>query len=203
MPPADRPADIDPDRYLAVAAAETRRLSTLVNELLELARADASQLAISVRLVDIVPIARRVTDTLAPLARQERQVTLVNQEGAPTVMARADSDRLTQVLTNLVRNAINHTPQGGAVRIEVGADDSDSVFVAVSDTGAGIAKDDLDRVFDRFYRTDEGRSRDAGGFGLGLSIAKDLVEAMGGTVVASSEIGVGSTFRVRLKTAGR
>jgi signal transduction histidine kinase len=203
MPQADRPADVDPDRYLAVAAAETRRLSTLVNELLELARADASQLAISVRLVDIVPIARRVTDTLAPLARQERQVTLVNQEGVPSVMARADPDRLTQVLTNLVRNAINHTPQGGAVRIEVGADDPGSVFVAVFDTGAGIAGEDLDRVFDRFYRTDEGRSRDAGGFGLGLSIAKDLVEAMGGTVVASSEVGVGSTFRVRLKAAGR
>lgn len=203
MAEGDRPADIDPDRYLAVAAAETRRLSTLVNELLELARADTSERSISLRTVDVVPIARRVTDTLAPLARQERQVTVVNEDGASGVMARADPERLAQILTNLVRNAINHTPQGGAVRVEAGADDPGHVFVAVSDTGAGIAPEDLDRVFDRFYRTDEARSRDAGGFGLGLAIAKDLVEAMGGTVAATSEVGVGSTFRVRLKAAGR
>jgi signal transduction histidine kinase len=203
MTEAERPADVDPARYLGVAVAETRRLSTLVNELLELARADTSELSISVRPVDIVPIMRQVTATLAPLAQQERQVTLVNQEGTPSVTARADPDRLTQILTNLVRNAINHTPQGGAVRLEVGADDPGHVFVAVSDTGAGIAPGDLERVFDRFYRTDEARSRDAGGFGLGLSIAKDLVEAMGGTIAATSEVGVGSTFRLRLKTASR
>jgi two-component system phosphate regulon sensor histidine kinase PhoR len=202
MAEADRPADVDPKRYLGVAAAETRRLSTLVNELLELARADTSELSMSVRPVDIVPIVRQVTATLAPLAQQERQVTLVNDEGTPSVTALADPDRLMQILANLVRNAINHTPQGGAVRLEVGADPPSHVFVAVSDTGTGIAPDDLERVFDRFYRTDGARSRDAGGFGLGLSIAKDLVEAMGGTIGATSEVGVGSTFRVRLKAAG-
>jgi two-component system OmpR family sensor kinase len=72
------------------------------------------------------------------------------------------------------------------------------VELAVSDTGAGIAPEDLQRVFDRFYRTDESRARDSGGFGLGLSIARDLVEAMGGGISVSSELGLGSTFRVRL-----
>jgi signal transduction histidine kinase len=73
------------------------------------------------------------------------------------------------------------------------------VALAVADTGSGIDATDLERIFDRFYRTDEARFRDAGGFGLGLSIAKDLVEAMGGTITATSEVGVGSTFTVRLR----
>jgi two-component system, OmpR family, phosphate regulon sensor histidine kinase PhoR len=201
MPPGQRPADVDPDRYIAVAAAETRRLSTLVSELLDLARADASELPLSIKAVDIVPIATIVTQTMAPLARQERQVTLVNPEPGAAMMALADPERLTQVLANLVRNAINHTPPGGAVRVATGVDDPGYLFVAVSDTGSGIAPEDLERIFDRFYRTDEGRARDAGGFGLGLSIAKDLVETMGGTISATSELGVGSTFLVRLKKA--
>lgn len=201
MPTGERPADVDPDKYIAVAAAETRRLSMLVNELVDLARADASELPLSIKPVDIVPIATNVTQTMAPLAHQERQVTLVNPEPGAAMMALADSERLTQVLANLVRNAINHTPPGGAVRVATGVDDPGYLFVAVSDTGSGIAHEDLERIFDRFYRTDEGRARDAGGFGLGLSIAKDLVEAMGGTITATSEVGVGSTFRVRLKKA--
>lgn len=202
MPPSERPADVDTDRYVAVAAAETRRLTMLVNELLDLARADTSELAMSIKPVDIVPIAKNVTVIMAPLARQERQVTLVSADGPGAQVALADAERLTQVLTNLVRNAINHTPPGGAVRVESGPDDAAHVFVAVADTGSGIAPQDLERIFDRFYRTDEGRSRDAGGFGLGLSIARDLVEAMGGTITATSEVGVGSTFTVRLKKAG-
>jgi two-component system, OmpR family, phosphate regulon sensor histidine kinase PhoR len=199
MAEAERPADVDPERYLAVVAAETRRLSTLVNELLDLARADTSELAISIRPVDIGAVVRNVTAALAPLARQERQVTLIDPDGRAGLTALADPDRLSQVLSNLVRNAINHTPAGGAVRVESNVDDAGHVVIAVSDTGSGIAAEDLPRIFDRFYRTDEGRARDAGGFGLGLSIAKDLVEAMGGTIAATSEVGIGSTFRIQLR----
>lgn len=198
MPEDERPFDVEQERYLAVAAAETRRLSMLVNELLELARADRSELAISIQSVDVARIVREVTVALAPLARQERQVTLLNHDGDVKLMAQADPDRLAQVLSNLVRNAINHTPAGGAVRVDAEPEHPGHVMVSVSDTGPGIAAEDLGRIFDRFYRTDEGRARDAGGFGLGLSIAKDLVEAMGGTITASSEVGSGSTFRVRL-----
>ena len=199
MPQSERPADVDPDRYLAVASAETRRLTTLVNELLDLARADASELAISIRPVDIQSVIQTVTTAMAPLARQERQVTLVDPNGFAALMAMADPDPLSQVLSNLIRNAINHTPVGGAVRVEAASDDPRHVLVAVSDMGSGIAPEDLPRIFDRFYRTDEGRARDAGGFGLGLSIAKDLVEAMGGTIEATSAVGIGSTFRIRLQ----
>jgi two-component system, OmpR family, phosphate regulon sensor histidine kinase PhoR len=201
MPSGERPPDVDPQRYLTVAAAETRRLSTLVTELLELARADRSELAISIKSVDVVPLARDVAVALGPLARQERQVTLVIHDGSGSQIALADPDRLTQVVANLVRNAINHTPAGGAVKVSTGPDDPDHVVVTVSDTGSGIAPEDLERIFDRFYRSDEGRARDSGGFGIGLSIAKELVEAMGGTITAASQLGVGSTFQVRLKKA--
>jgi two-component system, OmpR family, phosphate regulon sensor histidine kinase PhoR len=201
MPEHDRPVDVDPAQYLAVASAETRRLTALVTELLELARADASQLAMTIRPTDVVPIARSVTLTLAPLAAKERQITLVHPNCESGVMALVDGDRLTQILSNLVRNAINHTPTGGAVRVDAGVEDPQYVVLTVSDTGSGIAAADLPRIFDRFYRTDEARSRDVGGFGLGLSIARDLAEAMGGTITVASEVGFGSTFRVRLKKA--
>lgn len=201
MPARERPPDVDPERYVTIAAAETRRLGTLVNELLELARADRSELAISIAPVDVVPIARDVAVALAPLARGERQVTVVNGDCVGTQIALADPNRLAQVVANLVRNAINHTPPGGAVKVAALADEPGYVVVLVSDTGSGIAPEDLERIFDRFYRTDEGRARDAGGFGLGLSIAKELVEAMGGTITATSEPGIGSTFKVRLKKA--
>lgn len=201
MPRGERPPDVDPERYLTVAAAETRRLSTLVTELLQLARADRSELAVAVKPVDVVRITRDVAFALGPVARRERQVTVITEDGAGSQVALADPDRLTQVVSNLVRNAINHTPAGGAVKVTAGPDDPDHVVVVVSDTGSGIAASDLERIFDRFYRTDEGRARDAGGFGLGLSIAKELVEAMGGTIAARSEPGVGSTFQVRLKKA--
>ena len=200
MPPDARPTDIDAQRYLEVAAAETRRLSSLVTELLELARADRSELSLSLQPVDVVSITAGVIAAMAPLARRERQVTVISQDGRGPQMALADPDRLTQVIANLVRNAINHTPAGGAVRILAEPAGPQHIELVVSDTGSGIAPQDLDRIFDRFYRTDEGRSRDAGGFGLGLSISRDLVEAMGGTLTAASEVGIGSTFRIRLRT---
>jgi signal transduction histidine kinase len=111
-----------------------------------------------------------------------------------------DSDRLAQVLTNLVRNAINYTPEGGVVSVRLGAG-ADHVQVAVSDTGLGISAADLEHIFERFYRADASRTRDTGGFGLGLSIARELVEAMGGSLSATSQPGLGSTFWISLRRA--
>jgi two-component system phosphate regulon sensor histidine kinase PhoR len=105
------------------------------------------------------------------------------------------------VLTNLVRNAITHTPQGGAVAVQAGDLGPDHVEITVSDTGVGIPPEELPRIFERFYRSDASRTRDSGGFGLGLAIAKDLVEAMGGTIGVTSDVGLGTTFRVTLRRA--
>ena len=201
LPASERPPDATPDRYLQVVSTETRRLAALVEDLLVLARADSHELALSVRPVELAPVVRGVVAAAAPLARRERRVTLAHPDALPALVALADPDRLTQVLANLVRNAITHTPEGGAVLIRVGELPPDRVVVDVSDTGAGIAPEDRERIFERFYRADRSRSRDSGGFGLGLAIARELTAAMGGTITVTSEPGVGSTFLVALRSA--
>ena len=198
MPPDRRPGGVDQDLYLTRVADESRRLAALIDDLLMLARADASELRLAVNPVELAPVIRQVAGALEPLARQGRRVTLAHAEVAPDLRAFADPERLAQVLTNLVRNGVNHTPEGGAVYLEAGAD-STTAWVTVSDTGTGIPPADLPRVFDRFYRGDQSRSRDSGGFGLGLSIARELVEAMGGSLTVSSQPAAGSCFRVALR----
>jgi signal transduction histidine kinase len=199
LPAADRPDDATPDRYLPVVSAETHRLGALVEELLDLARADAHDLKVQLRLVPLAPLVRSVVATFAPMARHERLVTLAHPDPLTDLVALADPDRLTQVLANLVRNAVTHTQEGGAVLVQLVELPPDGAAVDVSDTGAGVAPEDRERIFDRFYRGDPSRSRDTGGFGLGLSIARELAEAMGGAITVTSEPGVGSTFRVTLR----
>jgi signal transduction histidine kinase len=133
------------------------------------------------------------------LARSERQVTVKLEDVPSGSWATGDADRFTQVLTNLVRNAINYTPEGGVVSVRLNTSGEDHVQIAVSDTGLGISAEDLSRIFERFYRADSSRTRDTGGFGLGLSIARELVEAMGGSLSATSQPGLGSTFLISLR----
>lgn len=200
LPEGDRPDAEETERRLKVTAAETRRLSDLIEDLLMLAGADSQELKVANRAIELAPIVEQVVSAVAPLALRERQVT-VSLEPIPVgIWAVGDSDRLAQVLTNLVRNAINYTPEGGVVSIRVSGG-TDRVQIAVSDTGLGISADDLEHVFERFYRTDSSRTRDTGGFGLGLSIARELVEAMGGSLSATSQPGLGSTFWISLRRA--
>ena len=200
LPEPDRPDPTEVDRRLRVTAAETRRLADLIEDLLMLARADSHELKVATRRVDVAPLVQQVVQSMAPLARQERSVTLRQEDlAAAEAWAVADPDRLTQVLSNLVRNAINYTPEGGVVSIQVVSADPDRVQVGVSDTGMGISPPDLEHVFERFYRADSSRARNSGGFGLGLSNARELVEAMGGTLTATSQPGLGSTFWITLQ----
>ena len=194
----DRQLDDETRKYLTVVEAETERLSSLVDDLLVLARADADELRLNIRPVDAAEVVGHVCDALAPLARQERHLSLVqtSASGLPRVMA--DPDRLAQVLANLIRNAVNSTPEGGLVSVAAEAA-GDEVTITVSDTGIGIEPEDLPRIFDRFYRTDESRARVSGGSGLGLAIVRDLVAAMGGRIEAESTPGRGSTFRIWLR----
>ncbi|MDQ0721531.1 signal transduction histidine kinase [Paenibacillus sp. W4I10] len=110
----------------------------------------------------------------------------------------ADEDKMKQIFINLLSNGINYTPDGGRVKLQVTMDNDDEVVFAVSDTGIGIPKKDLPRIFERFYRVDKGRSRNSGGTGLGLSIVKHLVELHHGKLAVESELGMGTTFRVIL-----
>lgn len=187
--------------YVRTAASEAKRLGRLVDELLILARADADGLRVDVVPVRVQPVLEGVVAALEPLAKRERDVTIVCRPLEEDYWVLADSGRLTQVLTNLARNAITHTPPGGAVALSAAPRGPQQVELAVADTGVGMRSEELGRIFERFYRADSARTRDSGGFGLGLAIAKDLVEAMGGTITATSEIGIGTTIRVMLHRA--
>jgi signal transduction histidine kinase len=187
--------------FLAITLREAERLGTLVDDLLMLARADTDELRLNIQPVATGEIVEEVYQALEPLAEREREVTLVRSVAPDLPPALADRDRLAQVVLNLVRNAIAYTPAGGVVAIDLAASGPGALEVCVTDTGIGIPPGDLERVFDRFYRTDTSRTRGSGGFGLGLSIVRDLVRAMGGTVVAENIPEGGTRFCVTLRSA--
>ncbi len=190
---------------------ETRLLSRLVDDLRELALADAGQLRLSLSPIDLAPEIQATTEGLA-LAAEAQRVTLSTDipDGLPPVQT--DPDRLAQVLRNLLVNALRHTPAGGSVTVMAAPADRE-VEIAVADTGEGIAPQDLPKVFERFWRADLTRARTeppepgssdvrwTGGSGLGLSVAQSLVEAQGGRIWVESTVGEGTTFRFTLPEA--
>ena len=183
---------------LETVEREIRRLQRLIEDLFTLARAEVGRLELQLQPTNLDDVVRSAVDTAAPLAWSQRRVQVVYEAEPDLAPARADALRLQQVLSNLVTNAVHHTPPGGVVAANVAADDG-LLRIDVRDTGAGIAPGDLPHVFERFYR---GRDEDAReGAGLGLAVAKELVEAMGGTVAAESIVGEGSCFTVRLPRA--
>ena len=199
---ADRTRSPEETRhYLEVVQRETQRLGALADDLLAAAQGDAGELRLDVRAVSAGDCVRQVVETLAPLAARERSVTVVHEVQPELPQVLADPDRLVQVLSNLVRNAIKYTPEGGIVAVGAARAEG-AVELTVRDTGIGIAPPELERIFERFYRTDASRARATGGFGLGLAISRDLVAAMGGTITAGSDEGRGSVFTIRLREAG-
>jgi len=196
------PAESEQHAYLGIVYRETERLSALVDDLLSLARVDAGELRLELAPVAAGEVIEETYRSMAPLARRERQVTVVCDvaPGLPPVLA--DRARLAQVVLNLVRNAVTYTPAGGIVSIGLGPTDGGRLALTVADTGVGIAPEDLEHIFERFYRTDESRARVSGGFGLGLTIVRDLVVAMGGSISIESQLDRGSIFRLSLPVAG-
>ncbi len=198
---ANPPAAQGQQGYLEIVQRETERLSALVDDLLSLARAEAGELRLEISPVAAEDVVEELYQTMAPLARRERQVTLTRSSPPDLPLVLADRQRLMQVLLNLVRNAITYTPAGGIVSISLERFNNEQVALIVADTGMGIPPEDLERVFERFYRTDASRARSTGGFGLGLAIVRDLVTAMGGSISAESTVGEGSRFRLLLHVA--
>jgi len=190
-----------PPDDLRVIQGEMGRLTALVEDLFTLARVEAQQLPLSLGPVDVTALVARLAETLAPLARRERQIELVTQLDPATPMVNADAVRLEQVLRNLAQNALRHTPPGGIIAFEVCADEAGRVRIAVADTGVGIAPEDLPHVFERFFRGDSSRARETGGAGLGLALVRELVGAMQGSVTVESTLGRGSRFTVTLPVA--
>jgi signal transduction histidine kinase len=179
-------------KFVATIRSNTERMRRIVDELLDLSRIESGGWRPAPALVD----ARMAADEVIGAARrtaEEKHVTLVAAiaPDAPTV--RADPTAIRQVLSNLVDNAVRYTPAGGTVTIYTRGS-RDGVWVGVRDTGVGIPAEHLPRIFERFYRADPARSRDAGGTGLGLAIVRHLVEAHGGRVEAHSELGRGTVI---------
>jgi two-component system OmpR family sensor kinase/two-component system sensor histidine kinase BaeS len=180
-----------------MALRETGRLESMVGDLFQLASADANTLSVELAEHDTSAVVREAIEPLRDPAWRESEVSLVIETPPGTHPALMDRERLIRVLQNLARNAIRHTPPGGLVRVDLQPGDS-TMAIEVADTGPGIPPDDVPHVFERFYRGDAGRSRETGGAGLGLAIAKEFVEAMGGSIAVQSEPGEGATFTVVL-----
>ena len=173
-------------------ADQASLLSRLVEDLRVLALAEAGSLRLDLQRVSLEPIVRAAVESFGPRAQAKGvELTLDAAPGLPSV--EADAARIAQVTGNLIENAVFQTPEGGRVRLSAEAGEG-RVRVAVEDTGPGIEPDELERIFDRFYRVDPSRTRATGGAGLGLTIAKQLIEAHGGAIYAESTPGAGSRF---------
>jgi two-component system sensor histidine kinase BaeS len=176
---------------------ETMLLQHLIDDLQDLALADAGRLRIHPEPADAVALAEHVVAAHRALA-DNAGVTLDLSGDVYTAVC-VDQVRIRQVLGNLVANAIRYTPSGGMVSVVVRQDpDRSALLIEVNDTGQGISGEDLPHLFDRFYRADMSRSRATGGSGLGLSIARHLVEAHGGSISVASALGTGSQFTIEL-----
>lgn len=181
-------------RFLTVILGNARRMQRLVDDLLDLSRIEAGHWHPAPERLDPGVVAREAWTLLAERAAQ-RQITFGTTIGPEAGVVYADQDALRQILSNLFDNALRYTPPGGSITLEAGREDG-GVSLKVRDTGSGITREHLPRIFERFYRADPGRSREEGGTGLGLSIVKHLVEAHGGRVNAASEIGKGTEIAV-------
>ena len=168
-------------------------LGHLVEDLRLLAQAEAGALQLH-RIPGRMPdILRTCVDAVKPRA-EAKGISVSLEANADMPLVEMDGTRISQVVNNLLENAITHSPEGGSVVVSAGASGDGMVRVAVSDTGRGIPPEDLSRVFDRFFRSDASRSRATGGVGLGLTIAKQLVEVHGGTIHVENVVPFGARF---------
>jgi len=184
--------------HLETVASETRRLARLVQQMLDLSRMETQTAPLNLKLVDIAGLVRAVVLAQEQLFLQRDLHLRFNDEtqGKPTTIE-VDPDMITQAVINIMSNAMRYTPEGGWVVVSVTSDRRD-VMISVSDTGVGIAKEDLPRIFSRFWRADASRARVAGGLGVGLAVTKQIVERHQGFISVDSELGHGTTFTINL-----
>jgi two-component system phosphate regulon sensor histidine kinase PhoR len=182
--------------FARIILRHAERLERMLADLLTLAEIEARRRPLELGALDLVSLVRDLVRQLEPRLEARRlELSIAADDPAP--QAWTDARALEHVLLNLLDNAIKYTEEGGRIEVSVRAA-GERVEVAVADTGIGIPARDLPRVFERFYRVDRSRTREGGGSGLGLSIAKNLVELLGGELRAESELGRGSCFRVLL-----
>jgi len=190
----DQPAQLD--RFLNIVKAHAERLNLIITDLLLLSKIESGQIPLKQEPVALAGLLDRIVGLLRHLIEQKKHtVEVAIPAGLPPILG--DEERLGQVFSNLLDNAIKYTPERGTITISATAGDK-FAEVVVTDTGIGIPPPDIPRIFERFYRVDKARSRELGGTGLGLAIVKHLVEGHGGTVSVASSPGQGTRFTVRL-----
>jgi two-component system, OmpR family, sensor histidine kinase ResE len=184
--------DEEKKEFAKIIYDETLRIGRLVNELLDLARMEAGHISLNFDTIPIQSFVQRVTFKFQGVAR-ESNVHLSSEVEEDAAMVEMDPDRIEQVLTNLIDNAIRYTPENGTVKV-IQEEFEDGILISVADTGTGIQDEDLPFVFERFYKADKARTRGKSGTGLGLAIAKNIIEAHHGRISVKSKVGHGTTF---------
>ncbi len=181
--------------FLGDMGAEVERLTRIVQRLLDLTRMDQTS-RLQIDMVSIGEITAEVFEKLKPLA-ENKEIDFVFSKPEEDVLVPVDRDSITEAIYNIADNSIKYTENGGRVKIEL-MRDLGNILVRITDTGIGIPKEEIQKIFDRFYRVDKARARDTGGTGLGLSIAMDAVKLHGGYIEVSSEEEKGSVFTIVL-----
>jgi signal transduction histidine kinase len=188
-------------RFLEISIRNTGSLQRLVEELFELAKLDARQVSLKREPIQVAELAQDVALKLAPQA--ERAGVTLSVDPAPDLpLVSCDVGLIERVLTNLIENALQYTPRGGTVRVAI-TENGGAIQVAVADTGAGIDPQDLPHIFERFYRADKSRDRSTGGAGLGLAIARQVVELHGSVLEVDSRPGEGARFAFSLPSSAK
>lgn len=194
------PAD---EEHLATVAAEVRRLSRLVDAMLRLSRMENGTTPLHTERCDVVALTADLVTVQEQLFQENGlELTFVNDTGHKRFYVELDPDLVREAMVNLMSNALRYTPEGGSVVVRV-ARDRRHVLLSVTDTGIGIAKEDIPRVFSRFWRSDASREREAGGLGVGLALTKEIVDRHNGTISVDSEEGAGTCFTLKLPLVQR
>ena len=189
---------VAPD-FIKVSLDETNRMMRMVTDLLHLSRIDNATSQLDVELINFTAFITFILNRFDKMRGpdEEKKYELVRDYPITSVWIEIDTDKMTQVIDNILNNAIKYSPDGGKITVTMKTTD-DQMILSISDQGLGIPKQDLPRIFDRFYRVDRARSRAQGGTGLGLSIAKEIIKQHNGFIWAKSEYGKGSTFTIVL-----
>lgn len=189
---------VAPD-FIKVSLDETNRMMRMVTDLLHLSRIDNTTSQLDVELINFTAFITFILNRFDKMRSQdeEKKYELVRDYPINSVWIEIDTDKMTQVIDNILNNAIKYSPDGGKITVSMKTTD-DQMILSIKDQGLGIPKQDLPKIFDRFYRVDRARSRAQGGTGLGLAIAKEIIKQHNGFIWAKSEYGKGSTFTIVL-----